>query len=276
MNAENKTPATAKSSAALTNSLLSSPPRLPPSRGKERRNPSITPRKFRRFFTPRSRVSSEPSAARRALRDLTAPALNRCQTPSSPLKPISESNVFDDGVQAGQASGRRLKRRKTQHTPETSPLQPSFLSSSPVLPDLSATRPALLSPLSSSLHDRRSSLDFEDFEDDDSEDELPFQQFPTKGPVPLTSRGMAGQLAQRMTGGMPGVGYRSMSCPVADWRTETADFCSKPGDVHMCSSHEGAARCIPFCATSCHSESLLSTRGHEFLKDKPLLTVSSR
>src|SRR5438105_2486454 len=108
-----KLPSGTKSSAMLTNSLLSSPPRAPPSRGKERRNPSITPRKFQRFFTPRSRVSSNPSAARRALRDLAGPALNRCQTPSSPLKPISEDNV------AGELPVHRsAKRQKIQHTPD--------------------------------------------------------------------------------------------------------------------------------------------------------------
>ena len=252
MNMENKTPASAKNSAVLSNSLLTSPPRLPPSRGKERRNPSITPRKFRQFFTPRSRVSSKPSAARRALRDLTAPALNRCQTPSSPLKPISESNGLYD-ASTGAAS-RGHKRRKMQHTPETSPLQPSFLEPSPVLPNLPTNRPDLLSSPLGSPHARESSLDFDDFDDGDYDDELPLAQLPMRGPVPLTSRGMSGQLAQRMTGGMSGVGHRSMSCPVADWRNETAGFCSSREDFHLCTSHERAARCIPFCAASCHSK----------------------
>src|ERR1700710_2194303 len=55
-----------------------SPPQLPSSGNegrKERRNPSITPRKFNRFFTPRSRSQShgsvQLSSARQALLDIT-------------------------------------------------------------------------------------------------------------------------------------------------------------------------------------------------------------
>jgi hypothetical protein len=241
-------------SAALDGSLFSSPPRMPPNRGKERRNPSITPRKFKRFFTPRPRVSSKPSAARRALRDLTAPALNRCLTPmSSPLKPISEEIAPDELV--SEAATRGYKRRKFQHTPESSPLRSTLrLESPPALLCAPDTKPALLSPIES----RPPSQSNRELGDSDveSEDDLPTQLLPIRRPVPLANRGMSAQLVQRMTGGVPRGGHASLSCPVADWRTETADFCSGPEDVHLCSSNEGAARCIPFCVASCHSKSI--------------------
>src|SRR5512142_1808050 len=100
--------------------LLHSPPRMSSVRGKERRQPSITPRKFRRFFTPRPRISSQPSAARRALRDLTAQALNRSQLGSSPLKGSLDVN----GPATPSQSLRGAKRRKMQHTPDpSSPLK---------------------------------------------------------------------------------------------------------------------------------------------------------
>jgi hypothetical protein len=252
----------AKTTATMARSLLSSPPRMPSSQAKERRKPSITPRKFQRFFTPRFRVSTQPtSASSRALRDLTASALNRCQTPSSPLKAISEDMILDDG--AGAAPVRATKRRKIQHTPETSPLRSrSPPRSPPALPDMHATpsrRRQLLSPIRS-LPASQSSQDVTDSEDMMSEDDLPSMPAPVKRTMTLPSRGMAAQLVQRMTGGVPRGGHQLIRCPVADWRTETADFYSRPEDVHSCPSNEGPGQCIPFSVASCNS--MLSPFGH--------------
>ncbi|KAH8891358.1 WD40 repeat-like protein [Thozetella sp. PMI_491] len=263
-----KTPTAAKSSAMLSNSLLSSPPRLPSSRSKERRNPSITPRKFRRFFTPRPRLASEPTAAGRALRDLTAaPVLNRCLTPSSPLKPISEDLVVHDQNQdlllgADGLPRHATKRRKVQHTPDSTPrqlLSPS--ATSPPVPE-SPSNGRLQSPLLP-FQSSQSSQDAIDSFDDLSEDELTTEPTPTKAPVPLTRRGLGGQLLQRMIGGMPRAGLQRLSCPVADWRTDAADFCTAPEEAHLCSSHEDAARCIPFCTAACNSNSLVAVGDEE-------------
>ncbi|KAK4153124.1 WD40-repeat-containing domain protein [Chaetomidium leptoderma] len=249
----------ARRSATLSASLLSSPPRAPPSRGKERRNPSITPRKFQRFFTPRSRVSSKPSAARRALCDLTAPALNRCQTPSSPLRPKELSLPHLQGAYPG-------KRRKFHHsTPEKEAgYLPSPLNSSPLLPTADL-RPRLGSPIQS-LRSRQALQDDVYVDDDVSEDE---GEEPAAMPpasqrlVPLHRRGLGAQLVQRMTGAMRYASERALECPVADWRTETADFQSRPEDVHFSSSHEGAPRAIPFCTTACNKNSLVAVGDEE-------------
>lgn len=273
-----KAPSTSgmKASASLAGNLTSSPPRIASAQSKERRKASVTPRKFQRFFTPRSRVSSQSTAAGRALSTLTASALNnRCHTPSSPLKPISEHYAADEDDLAGLAADRGRKRRKMQHTPETSPLRPRSPSpsarngnASPALSDLQLpalpmprTRRSLLSPIRSlNLNPVQKSQDT-DLEDaaiysGDEDMGLPLlsEPVPLRRPVPLPDRGMAAQLLQRMTGGMPRGGHQQMRCPVADWRMETADFQSKPEDVHMCTSHEGAARCIPFCVASCNSK----------------------
>ncbi|KAK4250238.1 WD40-repeat-containing domain protein [Corynascus novoguineensis] len=251
----------ARKSATLNASLLSSPPRAPSTRGKERRNPSITPRKFQRFFTPRSRVSSKPSAARKALCDLTAPALNRCQTPSSPLKPISEENL------SHSQEAHRGKRRKFHHsTPERQAdgYLPSPLNSSPLLPTTDL-RHGLRSPIQS-LKSRQALQDGIFRDDDVSEDEEEEREAvtgPMKGPVPLHRRGLGAQLVQRMTGSMRYASERPLQCPVADWRTETADFQSRPENAHFSSSHEGAARAIPFCTTACHKNSLVAVGDEE-------------
>ena len=204
----------ARRSATLNASLLSSPPRAPSStRGKERRNPSITPRKFQRFFTPRSRVSSQPSAARKALCDLTAPALNRCQTPSSPLKPVSEEPNLPQLHDA-----HRGKRRKFDHsTPEKQRgYLPSPLNSSPLLPTADL-RPGLRSPIQS-LRARQALQDGVYRDDDVSEDEEEESEavaVASKGPVPLHRRGLGAQLVQRMTGAMRYANERALECPVA-------------------------------------------------------------
>ncbi|KAK4103904.1 WD40 repeat-like protein [Parathielavia hyrcaniae] len=248
-------------SAASNANLLSSPPGASTSRGKERRNPSITPRKFQRFFTPRSRVSSRPSAARKALCDLTAPALNRCQTPSSPLKPIHEELAVPH-----HQHSHRGKRRKFNHsTPEKQPNHlPSPLNSSPLL-STADLRPALRSPIQS-LRSRQALQDGvyrdDDVSDDDQEEPRPTVA-ELKKPVPLHRRGLGAQLVQRMTGAMRFASERALDCPVADWRTETADFQSRPEDVHFSSSHEGAPRAIPFCTATCHKNSLVAVGDEE-------------
>ena len=251
----------AKTTATMARSLVSSPPRMPSSQAKEKRVASITPRKFKRFFTPRSRVDShQPSASTRVLRNLTASALNRCQTPSSPLKPgLADTTCNDEFITPGRAT----KRQKTQHVLET-PVRPmSPPDSSPALPHMEASpsrrRRQLLSPIRS-LSASQSSHDAADSDDAMSVDDLPSMPAPVKSIVTLPSRGMAAQLVTRMTGGVPRGGHHLMRYPVADWRTETADFYSRPDDVHRCPSNEGPGQCIPFSMASCNSMfSLLMT-----------------
>jgi hypothetical protein len=193
------------------NSRLLSPPRR--SNGKERRNPSITPRKFRRFFTPRPRVSSHLSLthispARKALRDLAGPRLNtRYQTPasSSPLKPHAEEDHIED---ENAIQNTRVKRRKVHHTPDSSPCRPQHIEIDNVQPSLDG--PALLSPIQSLY----SSQEVDGSDESESEDDLAEQQ-PVKRLAPVTCRGLAGHLLQRETGGMPRAGRSYMSYPVA-------------------------------------------------------------
>ncbi len=98
-----------------------SPQRSPPhtlSSKKEKRQPSVTPRKFTRFFTPRSHGPFAASSSRRALNDITAPARNRNGIQSSPLPPV---NGFGGQENSQIAFTRDMKRRKLLHTPSPSP-----------------------------------------------------------------------------------------------------------------------------------------------------------
>lgn len=98
-----------------------SPPRASSNGRKEQRPPSVTPRKFKRFFTPRSH-GYRHSSARRALHEITAPILNRNVTQSSPLRPFKSVVSKDNSKEESPTSFiRGSKRQKTTHTPETSP-----------------------------------------------------------------------------------------------------------------------------------------------------------
>ncbi|KAI0201251.1 WD40-repeat-containing domain protein [Astrocystis sublimbata] len=223
--------------------------------GKERKDPSITPRKFKRFFTPRNRVPSQPSPARKALRNLAAPAVNqRYQTPapSSPLAPVFEEelHVEDPDHQSYSVP----KRRKIQHTPESSPVRPS-----PLATISHGLDPGLLSPIRSLC----SSQDICELDDESSDEDLPTISLPPKPLRSLPNRGLAGQLAQRELGGLPRAGYAHMSYPAADWRTETANFRSRPDDVHTCVSHEGPGQCIPFSTATCHRNGIVAIGDEE-------------
>jgi len=201
--------------------LMSSPPRLQlPS--KERRKPSITPRKFERFFTPRSRVSTRPSAARKALRDMTAGALNRSRNAfSSPLRAHGSAIEVNGSLTEEK---RPSKRRKLRQTPESSPIRPSCrITPTPLPLAQPALETGLLSPLDSvpaSHRKQRPSILLDDevleADADEEDDELPSV---LREPPPLIrtmeQRGFAGELAQRMLGNRPTVGRQLLSFPVA-------------------------------------------------------------
>lgn len=79
-------------------------PSSPPSRAtrKEKRQPSVTPRKFRRFFTPRRGRGEMPSqSSRPVLAEMGGPAINAQQTPprsspevSGPISPTSNPSFL--------------------------------------------------------------------------------------------------------------------------------------------------------------------------------------
>ncbi|KAI1335243.1 WD40-repeat-containing domain protein [Xylariaceae sp. FL0016] len=237
---------------------LLSPPRA--SNGRLRGNPSITPRRFGRFFTPRNRVPTHPSPVRKALRDLAVPeVINRYQTPapSSPIKPASIVRIHNDHDNDDvddDFDAHFIKRRKINHrTPESSPCKPPTSI-------FDAANSGLPSPIQSFSSSQEVCESHHDEMDSNESDET---VLPIKHLQPLTRRGVAGQLVQRSLGGMPRSGRSYMSCPAADWRIDTADFHSRPEDVHDCVSHDGPGRCIPFCAAACNRNGLVAIGDEE-------------
>lgn len=96
------------------------PPQATSSR-REKRKPSVTPRKFKRFFTPRSLESTGISSPRHALHETNGIANRRSIHQRSPVRhprPLfGQENVRTP-------STRDSKRRKIYHTPDSSPVPP--------------------------------------------------------------------------------------------------------------------------------------------------------
>lgn len=267
---------------------LSSPPRPPPARhAKQKRAPSITPRKFNAFFARRSTRLAPNGASvnqsSRALGAITGSAINRRQRQIRdapiPIKPLGNpnddnaqdendnDNDNDDDDKPESETPRQSKRRKTGHhtPPDSSPMKPPppLFHASPCVRDAdpAAVKTALLSPLQSLATSSQMTEDISDFECD--HDDFDDDPEPPKRLKQLTHRGMGAQLFQRQLGGMPRAGRSYLSTPTSDWRSETANFSSGPTDAHYCSSHEGLARCIPFCTASCNTNSLVAVGDEE-------------
>jgi len=90
---------------------------------KEKRQPSITPRKFKRFFTPRSSRNPMTSSSARVFSDITRSINNRNGVRSNPLRPSSNNFIYGDG---SPFISRDMKRRKLLHSPKSSP-EPSIM-----------------------------------------------------------------------------------------------------------------------------------------------------
>lgn len=261
--------------------LSMSPPRRV---SKEKKPPSITPRKFNAFFARRSTRSRTIGDTTRALGAITGSAINRRQRPVKDT-PIPLKQPLAAALRGGHEhddTPRQVKRRKTGHhtPPASSPLKPPTLfNSSPCARavDNSGDRtpnPALLSPLQSLPASSQATEDISDFEcdhsaadahdgqdDDDDDRDDPLE--PPSRLTQLTHRGMAAQLLQRQVGSMPRGGRSFLSMPASDWRSETANFSSTHKDIHLTTSHDGHPRCIPFCAAACNTNSLVAIGDEE-------------
>lgn len=116
------------SSPATDMASVRSPEPLPPSSpliptgsqcsSKPKKGPTVTPRTFTRFFTPRSflRKSKKIGASRQALRDITASASNRANQTSSK----DTIRIFEDEKQ-GFAEINKKRKRHFLVTPDTTP-----------------------------------------------------------------------------------------------------------------------------------------------------------
>jgi hypothetical protein len=153
---------------------------------KEKRQPSITPRKFNRFFNPRSQGRIPIKLPRGALEDITAPANNRNGTQSSPIRHFSHIK----GVENSPITfTREMKRRKLLHTPSPSPDD-----SSPEKQSLFDPRPVFEDSFSDNHKQPHSSQHSAAAEE--SRPRKPSRSTTTKQIKQLETRGLAGRLLE--------------------------------------------------------------------------------
>jgi len=241
---------------------------------RERKPPTITPRSFTRFFTPKSSLErgGRISASRQALRDITAQASNR-RGRRTPTKDTVQ--IYDENLK-GTAGATTRKKRK-------------------ILDSVDAT-PERSSPLK---RIRNQSLDLSEGDSDadqsESGDEVQkILQRNRRSPRrnqktvdPILGSGYRSDLGRDLRREIGAYG-RITRCRsltnlggTRDWQHETGNFHTRPEDLHLC--HNVAMpsdHSIPFCTASCNSEYLKLTGSFiitlTFLQQIPLLRLEMK
>ena len=213
---------------------------------KPRKAPTITPRSFTRFFTPKSSLErgGRIGASRQALRDITASASNRKgrRTPTKDTVQIFR----EDSEEIVRASKRRKRK----------------------IPDSVDVTPDRSSPLK---RIRNQSLEVSEDEGsdtgtveskDDAEDPLrkyDRQQKSIEHIVGSMYRGDQGRYLRREIDIHVRVsGHRCLGRGTGvskEWQQETTKFSTRPEDAYICVNvATPLEHTIPFCAASCNSE----------------------
>ena len=214
-----------------------------------RKPPTITPRSFTRFFTPKSSLErgGRIGASRQALRDITATATNR----RGRRHPTKDSAQISDQENIGSEVSGRYKRK----IPDSVDVTPD--SSSP----LKRIRNESLE-ISEDGSDAENAVSEGEEEEVYKRDRRP-RRIMLKITDPITSsgyRGGRGRVFRREIGDYGRITKARPSNPrlaaLRDWQYETSNFFSKPEDVHVCNNVAVPIdHTIPFCTESCNSKS---------------------
>ncbi|KAM5442577.1 hypothetical protein MferCBS31731_002456 [Microsporum ferrugineum] len=235
-------PSSPPSLSVSEDTVPSSPPPMKP-----KKKPPVTPRSFRRFFTPRSSLNAPNTRSRsirNALQEITSsPALNRLG-PAFPSVPDSNectSSPCQDPFRTPS------KRRKLSFCGSSSPP----LQSSPL------RRVRIVPPNFDDESPRRSSL-FAPVEDDLSQLESPVEIL--QMPAPLRRSRALAQASPSLHLRSFGISRSSKrtirASNGANWQDETASFYSQPEDNHPC--WKGEYPVTPYCTASCNTNSLVA------------------
>ena len=214
---------------------------------KPRKPPTITPRSFTRFFTPKSSLErgGRIGASRQALRDITASASNR-KGRRTPTKDTIQ--IFTQDGQGTRRGSRTRKRKK---------------------PDSVDVTPDRSSPLK---RIRNQSLEISEDDDSDagtieSRDDLEeplriygSQPKPIERIIGSNYRASKGRYLRREIGAIGRVSVNRCLGDALDfakeWQHETTKFSTRPRDAYISMNVATPSdHTIPFCTASCNSES---------------------
>ncbi|KAH7063321.1 WD40-repeat-containing domain protein [Macrophomina phaseolina] len=231
--------------------FASSPPPSSPARSrtsnKIRKPPPITPKRFNKFFTPRTtRNSTGHTASGRQLRDITQNAVNRKKATPRRTVIFSDTTVVDSENFVTPKLGSN-KKRKVLPSPESSPVQPS--PSKKVRPYAPTVNFDIAEDDEVASDAETTILEREDEDDDDNEDEEEVYHEPIRR-APISSS--SGRLLTRTFGGRSALGRGKLYDRCGDWKDQTANFYTHPDDTHP------FEEAIPFCTASCNTNSLVA------------------
>ncbi|KAK5109298.1 hypothetical protein LTR62_007172 [Meristemomyces frigidus] len=220
----------------------SSPLGPPSSSLRPRGLPTVTPKRFTRFFTPRNTLKTRgnrQSKAGRQLRDITKNGANRRK------QCVSVKDDMLQHLERDDLATRPPKRRRFSIDLASSPPQSSPLKHVQIAGQIEVFQDGPMSPLST------------------DEDDLPELLEQLQLPEPIRRINYAGRgrsLLHRSFGGYDALsaGWRGADHGV-DWQAETANFVSTPTDVHSFAS----STALPFCSTSCRTNSLIAIGDEE-------------
>ncbi|KAL7801721.1 WD40-repeat-containing domain protein [Trichoderma afarasin] len=274
-------PATTSSPASMMLSPIRS------TRRKERRNPSVTPRRFGRFFTPRSSLPS----GRSYLGMLDSASVNNRQL-ASPMSFLSDPLLSSDPLCPPSPSERlgvsaehkrlteetRTDSAKRRRTDETSPYalpeltyptimeedgtEEDGVKSKETLESLGDRRKATLnlffkaSRSGARAWQEKSGLTPQRLFAVDPKAPLHLEGYQPRPVRKFRDTGFESQLLDREHGFSLHHGRQHLNYPACDPRIETASFYSRSNDLHHCAASSGNGNTIPFSLASCHKSSV--------------------
>ncbi|KAI4181473.1 MAG: hypothetical protein LQ346_006784 [Caloplaca aetnensis] len=235
----------------------SSPLHVTKSSGKKQKaRPTVTPRTFTRFFTPRTSLTrgSRIGASRQALRDITASAAANRNLNGRRRSPKPDSIVLYENEEGNGSSIQPRKKRKTE--------PPAYTTITP-----NASSP--LNHVSARLDEvpRSSHVDLNSGLDDDntdSEQDVASAVVQQAKPIVRTQNSTVARLLSRELGlGIPKQ-HLFPACNGSVWQEQTANFYSNPRDSHVCDNPiDPSKSTLPFCSMSCNTNSLVAVGDEE-------------
>ena len=240
-----------------TSDILQSSPALPsfraPDNAKPRKPPSITPRTFTRFFTPKSSTEkgSRMGSSRSILKDITASGNNA----------RGRLRLRSDAVDScEQVTDRLRKRRRLSSSPNNGP-------------DLSSPLKRIQNPspqISSDAESVTASSECDTDEDQPQDISPTRRRRSARPPTPITRssclRTLGRDLQRELYGQIkkPSRGWDSSLAQ--DWQYETTQYYSRPEDRYSCKSvASSSAFTLPFCTAACNSRSTGQSRNYSKL-----------
>ncbi|MCJ1391613.1 hypothetical protein MMC18_004477 [Xylographa bjoerkii] len=227
---------------------------------KLRRSPTITPKRFGRFFTPRTSLQrgTKFRVSRLALGDITASAGNRKQGKRQ-SQTKGDATPAEDPLEGGLSGCKdvpNVRKRKTLHGPDATPEKTK------------SSKRTRCRSFNTSIKVGNTYCDavlptYQGSDEDGENSSESVRDLPNLI-VRSRFRGALGAVSRRELDLPADTSILAKTFYGADWRCETANFYSGPTDIHMCMNMAlPSGRALPFCTAGCNTNSLVAVGDEE-------------